>query len=319
LGSQSGVSRWGDYSCMSVDPSDDSTFWFTTEYRKTGNWATWISSFDFAPFLAPVITMNNEDTICSYSYYNAVADVVNQISIQWETSGDGIFNNPNSASTTYAHGQQDLQNGSATLTLTALGYEPDLFSVDSTLLTINNKPDSDAGSDTLICEGDYAYLHGTVVGSSSVEWTTEGDGTFEDNLMGSTTYVPGTEDVANGSVKLSLMGFPIPPCVDTDTDKMTLTIDECTGLNEFGVLEDKITIRPNPAKNEFVYQISGLKEGKTKISILNLQGQAIFQTVLVYGDETISRQIDTRHFAKGTYIFRVEQQGMVLNKKLIVQ
>jgi hypothetical protein len=33
--------RWGDYSCMTVDPSDDQTFWFTDEYvQTTGGW-TW--------------------------------------------------------------------------------------------------------------------------------------------------------------------------------------------------------------------------------------------------------------------------------------
>jgi hypothetical protein len=40
--------RWGDYSSISVDPDDDCTFWFTTEYLKpTGsvNWSTHIGSF----------------------------------------------------------------------------------------------------------------------------------------------------------------------------------------------------------------------------------------------------------------------------------
>lgn len=51
-GSQSGqnLSRWGDYSSMSVDPVDDCTFWYTTEYLKaTGafNWSTRIVSFKF--------------------------------------------------------------------------------------------------------------------------------------------------------------------------------------------------------------------------------------------------------------------------------
>lgn len=44
------LSRWGDYSSMTVDPVDDCTFWYTTEYEKsTGifNWSTWISSFKF--------------------------------------------------------------------------------------------------------------------------------------------------------------------------------------------------------------------------------------------------------------------------------
>jgi hypothetical protein len=42
------LSRWGDYSAMTVDPADDCTFWYTNEYLKasgTFNWSTWINSF----------------------------------------------------------------------------------------------------------------------------------------------------------------------------------------------------------------------------------------------------------------------------------
>ncbi len=43
------LNRWGDYSSMSVDPSDDCTFWYTTEYYEvTGwDWQTRIGSFKF--------------------------------------------------------------------------------------------------------------------------------------------------------------------------------------------------------------------------------------------------------------------------------
>ena len=50
-GAQTGtLHRWGDYSGMSVDPVDDCTFWYTTEYLKTSgsfNWSTRIVSFKF--------------------------------------------------------------------------------------------------------------------------------------------------------------------------------------------------------------------------------------------------------------------------------
>ena len=54
-GSQSsgGYDRWGDYASVTVDPTDDCTFWFTQEYLKaTGqnqgfNWSTAIGSFVF--------------------------------------------------------------------------------------------------------------------------------------------------------------------------------------------------------------------------------------------------------------------------------
>ena len=44
------LNRWGDYSSMAVDPGDDCTFWYTTEYLKssgTFNWSTRIASFKF--------------------------------------------------------------------------------------------------------------------------------------------------------------------------------------------------------------------------------------------------------------------------------
>jgi PKD repeat protein len=46
--SQTGVNRWGDYSMMSIDPSNDATFWYTNEYSNGGwSWMTQIASFSF--------------------------------------------------------------------------------------------------------------------------------------------------------------------------------------------------------------------------------------------------------------------------------
>ena len=56
-GVQSSGNRWGDYSAMTVDPTDDCTFWFTTEWREAVNngtatnnpfkWSTRIGNFKF--------------------------------------------------------------------------------------------------------------------------------------------------------------------------------------------------------------------------------------------------------------------------------
>ena len=51
-GSQSsGLSRWGDYTALQVDPSDDCTFWYVDQYEQTTgtfNWHTHIGAFSFA-------------------------------------------------------------------------------------------------------------------------------------------------------------------------------------------------------------------------------------------------------------------------------
>ena len=52
-GSQTGGTyayRWGDYTAMQVDPSDDCTFWYVNEYEQVSgyeNWTTHVASFAF--------------------------------------------------------------------------------------------------------------------------------------------------------------------------------------------------------------------------------------------------------------------------------
>ena len=56
-GSQTSTgSRWGDYSMLGVDPVDDCTFWYTTEYyasTSTSGWRTRIGRFRFPSCLVP--------------------------------------------------------------------------------------------------------------------------------------------------------------------------------------------------------------------------------------------------------------------------
>ena len=57
--------RWGDFSSMSVDPSDDCTFWYANQYYSSqingdsGNWQTRIGSFKFPSCVSvsPILTI----------------------------------------------------------------------------------------------------------------------------------------------------------------------------------------------------------------------------------------------------------------------
>ncbi|PLW96644.1 MAG: hypothetical protein C0591_08280 [Marinilabiliales bacterium] len=66
--SQTGVDRWGDYSMMSIDPSDDKTFWYTTQYTNGGwNWRTRIASFYYDQ--EPVADFIASDTLIPVNDY----------------------------------------------------------------------------------------------------------------------------------------------------------------------------------------------------------------------------------------------------------
>jgi hypothetical protein len=44
---QKDTDRWGDYSTMTLDPTDDCTFWYTAQYQAEGDWHTAIVRFKF--------------------------------------------------------------------------------------------------------------------------------------------------------------------------------------------------------------------------------------------------------------------------------
>ena len=55
-----GQNRWGDYSTMSIDPEDDCTFWYTTEYTGSVGmyiWRTKIAAFAYPECIASLDTV----------------------------------------------------------------------------------------------------------------------------------------------------------------------------------------------------------------------------------------------------------------------
>lgn len=69
---QNNIDRWGDYSMMSVDPTDNSTFWYTQEYSMGDwNWETKIASFQLQ-------NMGNPSSISAQALTN------DEIQIAWE-------------------------------------------------------------------------------------------------------------------------------------------------------------------------------------------------------------------------------------------
>lgn len=66
---QTSYNRWGDYSNISVDPSDDYTFWYTNEYVSPSTHGTRIASFNFVP---PSLTADFSSNLTTVVAWNSV-------------------------------------------------------------------------------------------------------------------------------------------------------------------------------------------------------------------------------------------------------
>ena len=116
--------------------------------------------------------------------------------------------------------------GTYTLTCTITDTDPDYGCSISPSITIENEqgPTVNAGPDTTICySGTYTLFNGVeFANGTTIEWSTDGDGDFDDKTLLNATYKPGDVDKLNGEVHLTLT-------VNSDncgsiSDQMTLSI-----------------------------------------------------------------------------------------------
>jgi hypothetical protein len=316
-GSQTGLSRWGDYSNLSVDPVDDSTFWFTTEYVR-GGWKTRVFSFNFAPLSPPEVNAGDDATVCQNTLFTTNGSVVSAKSWKWTTSGDGIIATPTNLSTYYLSGSQDIANGQATLTLTAQGYATGVETQDNMTLFITKNPSVFAGNDTLINNFTVFNTNASGENFGMVEWITAGDGEFENASSLNTIYTPGEEDINNESVELTLSASPIDPCVNDDSDKMVLSFSPTVGINEFAQDDVKLVINPNPSKGEFSIDIGQQLKADLTVKLLNNSGAVIF-TEKALNVAAYNKSFNLQYLPKGIYFVKIEAGNISKTEKIILQ
>ena len=86
-----------------------------------------------------------------------------------------------------------------------------------------------AGYDVTICEGSGAQIVGYATNYDNLQWTTSGDGTFDDATIAMPIYTPGAQDIANGQAILTIT---INGNGETMTDEMTVFITENVSIDE---------------------------------------------------------------------------------------
>ena len=233
-----------------------------------------------------------DDTICEGSNYTLSGTIGgSSTSNTWTTSGDGIFDNTNILAATYTPGSTDISSGSVFIIITS--NDPAGIcgaAVDTLILQINSAPTVSAGSDSSICEGSSYVLVGSMGGSSSsITWTSSGDGVFDDSSLLGASYSPGTLDISAGSVVLTITSNnPVGPCSATN-DSMVLLINSLPVLTSSslnascGLSDGEATVTPT-GNGPFTYlwdsnassqtdsTATGLSAGNYDVSVTDAEG-----------------------------------------------
>lgn len=143
--------------------------------------------------------------ICEGSTAKVMGYAANYQTLLWTTSGDGTFDDATIANPVYTPGSQDIANGNVTLTMTLTGADNNTITDDMTINIFIPVSINYAIMENQYCAiGEPQGVEVTLEGDyTSFEWSTTGDGVFEDPTEVSTSYTPGPEDIANGFVMLT--------------------------------------------------------------------------------------------------------------------
>lgn len=181
---------------------------------------------------SPTVDAGTDQENCSGSAVTINASITGFVTTaEWTTSGDGTFDNANLTNTIYYPGSNDISNGSVTLYInisSACGN-----ATDSLVINIYPEANVNAGPLQNICEGSTVTLSNASFngGATSIEWSTSGDGTFDDATNVNATYTPGANDIQTGSVTLTITtNDPTGPC-DASFDYTEITISPAAGVN----------------------------------------------------------------------------------------
>jgi hypothetical protein len=188
-----------------------------------GSDCAWVDFIVFPPEYKTAAWAGDDASVCEGSSYQLNSAAVNYDTLFWTTSGTGIFSDPNSFNPEYTPSPDDIAAGSVVLTITASsqGFTP---MTDEMTLTIHPALIIAAGSDASVCAGnDYALAGATGSNYVSVMWATSGDGVFSDPALLNPFYTPGQNDIATGSVELTLDAISGNVCPD-ESDTLTLSV-----------------------------------------------------------------------------------------------
>lgn len=306
--------RWGDYSSMTVDPSENGKFWFTTEYYASSggiNWKTRVGSFSYANILA-VTASATPQVLCTgmSTQLNASA-----------TGGSGTYTYfwtsvPSGFTSTQ---QNPTVTPSATTDYIVAVNDGSETKSSTVTVTVNTEPTAFAGNDATYPNSAPLFpVSGQATSYSTVKWLTAGDGTFNFDTLLNCLYSPGPVDKNTGGVDLTLKANPISPCANTATDDLHITLTFPVGIGDGSNDAFGFRISPNPTTGVFNLELSGIRTAGAQVTITDVTGKPVYQATLPAGKNT-ARTIDLSAQSRGVYIVKVTSGSEMKTEKLVVK
>ncbi|MBV5336603.1 MAG: hypothetical protein J0653_00920, partial [Deltaproteobacteria bacterium] len=252
--------------------------WVYSKNQNTnaGSDCAWIDYIDLPPSVGMLIANAGIDaSVCEAVAFQTVATAENFNTVLWETSGNGVFDDPNTLNAIYTPGTEDLVSGWVTLSLTADGPAQQTVT-DDLQLTINPLPAQAAainGQNIVCMDGENVYTTEIITFADSYVWSLS-------PAEAGTISVNGTEVSIQwatswtGMASVGVQGMN--NCgVGGPSELFPVQVDDCTGIDDLA--GTAFTISPNPGNGLIQLNFAEAIGKPITVRIVNLTGEKVFE------------------------------------------
>jgi gliding motility-associated-like protein len=218
----SGLSIDANAGTINLASSTVGTYTITNTVAASNGCPTVVSSY-------PITISQLPSAIFNYSATPYCINGSNPSPSYTGTATAGTFSATAGLSVNVSSGSVNIGASSAgtftvTNTISAANGCPDVSEINT--ITINPIATASAGTDAVICASNSYSLAGSIGGAATtLSWTTNGNGTFNNATTGLSVYTPSASDISAGNVILTITSNdPAGPC-SSAIDAMTLSIN----------------------------------------------------------------------------------------------
>ena len=247
----------------------------------------------------------NQDPIVLYEAYAYDCDA-----IQWVTNGDGHFDCDTVANPFYTPGNQDLENGSVTLTLTAYGNDT-IFSTTAIHFTDETSLGEIVG-DSVVNKYNNPISHYRVDNPEGLDLMWELDPADAGTIYGFGDAIDILWDQNQVDIEADLHVFANYDC--TKLDKHISLI----GYSTPEWHETSFELFPNPTDGKVNLVIGETLQGKAIVEVYNLLGEQMMAKKVSHLQKGETYTLDLSHLVSGLYIIKMSTENGSCSKKVSV-
>lgn len=300
-------------------PAGDHTFtweYVKDQYVANGSDCGWIDYVTFPPTMSVNAQAGANQEICENETMQCDGEASYYETVLWSTSGNGVFSDATILNPVYTPGSSDIQNKTATLTLTAYDGQGNTNDDDLTL-TINPLPVQGTaieGIEQVCAGGAETYACPVIENADDYEWV------LSPENAGIIEYLSNTEIVVNWAddyfAEATLKVRGMNDCGFGEfCEDFVVMVEDCTGLSEQDNLE--FSIYPNPASREVLLTLDNTTLEDISIKIFNVQGKVCYEQVSTSQNNSIRMDVST--FNEGIYFVSMTDGQQIKLQKLIVR